>query len=331
VKKKSLFLFLLLLLFFCAWLLHGLLTSADNKPQWKILVIPTGDSLLGVAGQLQEAGLVSSTGKKTFVTAAVLRGWRKHLQPGRYRLSPSLSPWQILNIIVKGKVYTIWVTIPEGCTLNQIGEKLEEAGLGSRKDFLALSRQPGKFSHTFPLPASSLEGYLFPDSYQIDGRQGQADMIQKMLNRFDEVVWQGLFGRQAKISDRSLSAVVTLASLVEAEAKQDQERAIIAGVLQNRLTKGMKLQCDATVQYALGQRKERLSYSDLKVDSPYNTYLYYGLPPGPINNPGRASMVAALHPQASPYLFYVARPDGSHIFSRTYAEHLAAISALRRN
>jgi UPF0755 protein len=118
---------------------------------------------------------------------------------------------------------------------------------------------------------------------------------------------------------------------VEAEAKQDRERALIAGVLVNRLKKSMKLQCDATVQYALGQRKERLSYDDLKVDSPYNTYLHYGLPPGPINNPGRKSIAAARRPQASAYLFYVARPDGSHIFSRTYAEHLAAISALRRN
>jgi len=331
VRKQYFLFFLLVLLVFFAWLIHGLLTPAQNKSPWQILTISDGNSLLGVAEQLQQANLISPTGKKAFVAGAVLRGWRKKLQPGRYRLSPAQSPWQLLQIIVRGKVYTLWLTIPEGYTLQQMAEKFEAAGLGNQKDFLALTHQPAQFSHDFPLPATSLEGYLFPDSYQIDGRQGQVEMIQKMLDRFDEVVWQGIFGERAQPGQLSFAQTITLASLVEAEAKQDRERAIIAGVLANRLKTGMKLQCDATVQYALGQRKERLSYDDLKVDSPYNTYLHYGLPPGPINNPGRASIAAARRPQPSAYLFYVARPDGSHIFSRTYAEHLAAISALRRN
>jgi UPF0755 protein len=313
-----------------AWFFHNLLSPLDKKGAAKIIPISRGTALLEIAGQLRQERIISASGERAFVAAAVLRGWRSRLQPGRYYLAPSQSPWEILKILVAGKVYTTWLTVPEGYTLNQIGEKLEENRLGARNEFMALCAQPAKYHHAFPIPGASLEGYLFPDSYQIDGRQGAADIIQKMLDRFDEVVWRGLFKAQPRIGNRSLGEIITLASLVEGEARRPEERPLIAGVLLNRLKIGMRLECDATVQYALGQRKERLSFEDLKVNSPYNTYLRAGLPPGPINNPGRASVAAALHPEANPYLFYVARRDGSHIFSRTYAEHLAAIAAVRR-
>jgi UPF0755 protein len=331
VKKSALFrLMALLLIVIVAWLLYGLFTPLTKQAKAQIVVISPGASLLAVAGQLRDSEIISSTGQKALVTAAVLRGWRSRLQPGRYALSPAKSPWEILKMLVEGKVYTTWLLVPEGYTMEQIGEKLEEKRLGTRKEFLTLAAQPAKFAHAFPIPGASLEGYLFPDSYQVDGRQGPADIVQKMLDRFDQVVWRGSFERQTRVGGRSLAEILTLASLIEGEARRDNERPLIAGVLLNRLNEGMRLECDATVQYALGQRKGRLSYEDLKVNSPYNTYLHAGLPPGPINNPGNASIEAALHPRLNAYLFYVARKDGSHIFTHTYAEHLAAVAAVRR-
>jgi UPF0755 protein len=256
-------------------------------------------------------------------------GWRQ-VRAGDYALRRGMSALEILRAFERGRVMEEWITVPEGFALWQVAGLLEAKGLGSGENFLRAARSPGEFATGLPLPTDSLEGYLFPDTYKV-GRDANAPrtLVRMMLARFDEVVWRGLLGGQAPGS--SLHDVITLASLVEGEARLEAERALIAGVLSNRLKRGMMLQCDATVQYALGpgNHKGRLTYADLKIASPYNTYLHPGLPPGPINSPGRASIEAALHPADAPYLFYVARPDGSHIFSRTAAEHERAVTRVR--
>jgi UPF0755 protein len=280
-----------------------------------------------VAAQLRERGLIRSAW--AFTAAAAWRGGWRQAKAGDYAFRRGMSALEMLHAIERGAVISEWVTVPEGYAVRQIAALVEAEGLGRSEDFLIAARSSNVDDPGFPLPAAGLEGYLFPDTYRVSRHPGAArDLLEMMLARFDEVVWLGLLGGRAPNS--SLHEVITLASLVEGEAKLDAERPIVAAVLTNRLKLGMNLECDATVQYALGaNRKARLTYQDLKIESPYNTYLHAGLPPGPINNPGRASIKAALHPAAVSYLFYVARPDGSHVFSNTYAQHLRAIARVR--
>jgi len=181
---------------------------------------------------------------------------------------------------------------------------------------------------SFAPAGESLEGYLLPETYEFAYGTAAEDLVRRMVEELDRQFVKPNADAIAA-SKLSLHEIVTLASLVEREAKVAADRAKIAGVLTNRLSRGMKLQCDATVQYALGEHKPRLTFADLKVDSPYNTYLHAGLPPGPIACPGIASLRAALQPERTDALFYVARPDGSHVFTRTYEEHLAAIAQIR--
>lgn len=290
--------------------------------------VGSGEPAREAGRRLRAAGMIRSAFAFR-VAAAWGDGWRQ-VRAGDYALRRSMSALEILRTFERGRVIEEWITVPEGFALWQVAGLLEAKGLGWGEDFLGAARSPGEFATDSPLPTDSLEGYLFPDTYKV-GRDAKAPrtLVRMMLARFDEVVWRGLLGGQAPGS--SLHDVITLASLVEGEARLDAERALIAGVLSNRLKRGMMLQCDATVQYALGpgNHKERLTYADLTIASPYNTYLHPGLPPGPINSPGRTSIEAVLHPADVPYLFYVARPDGSHVFSRTAAEHERAVARVR--
>lgn len=286
-----------------------------------------GESASAVAIDLKDQGLIRSV--TAFRLAA---GWGdawREAKAGDYALRPDMSPMEMLRTIERGEVMSESLTVPEGLSVWQVANLFQDKGLGSADDLTRAASRAALWTADFPLPAGSLEGYLFPDTYRIFRHPtAAADLVQMMLRRFDDVVWRDMLGGRQPA--RPLQDVITLASLVEAEAKHDSERPVVAAVLLNRLKRGMKLECDATVQYALGpNRKDRLTYEDLKVASPYNTYLYPGLPPGPINSPGRASIEAALRPAAVPYLFYVARPDGSHVFSRSYAEHLRATARVR--
>jgi UPF0755 protein len=174
----------------------------------------------------------------------------------------------------------------------------------------------------------SLEGYLFPETYFIDEKTTCEDMAKRMVEQFEEIFSEA-YEHRAREAGLTPEKAVVMASLVEKEAKKDSERAIISGVLHNRLRTGMMLQCDATIQYVLPDRRKRLLYKDLEVESPYNTYKYHGLPPGPICNPGEPSIRAALWPRESEYYYYVARSDGSHVFSRTDMEHVRAKQQIR--
>ncbi len=299
----------------------------SGEPQ--LITVERGDSASDVAIMLQQKGLIRSA--DLLAAAAYATGKWRCIQAGRHELDGSMSALKMLDALCRGtRQAWRWLVIPEGYSVRQIADQIQEDGLGQASTFMDAASSPGSFVAAFPLDGRSLEGYLFPDTYRIDSGEDEVDIINQMLRRFDEVVWKQLFHERARYHGRSLSDTIILASLIEWEARRDTERPIIAGVLTNRLKRNQKLECDATVQYALGtDRKSRLTHADLLVDSNYNTYLHTGLPPGPICNPGEASIKAAMNPADVPYLYYVARADGSHVFSVTYGKHLEAISKVR--
>jgi UPF0755 protein len=303
------------------------LAPVDPSGPPRIIVVPKGQTSLQIGERLAAAGLIRAGWG--FAAAAQLRRVATRLQEGEYRLSPAMPLLQILDTLARGDVVLHQVTIPEGFTAAEIVDALAGAGIGTPKGLAALVQHGAP---TFPYAflsrtaSGSLEGFLFPDTYRIPRYLADRQIVQRFLTRFADVV---VPRARALASTRPLYEVITVASLVEREAKIPSERPVIAGVLYNRLARGMKLEVDATVLYALGRHKDVVTLDDLKVDSPYNTYRYAGLPPGPIANPGLASITAALRPADTRYLFYVARADGSHVFSRTFAEHLIAIRKYR--
>jgi UPF0755 protein len=294
-----------------------------------LVTVEEGDSVAEVATALWERGLIRNT--TSLVVAAYATGDWRRIQAGRHELDATMSPLDMLEALCRGsRTAWSWLTIPEGYTVHQIAEHVEETRLGSAPEFEAAAHAAATFGVAFPLPGDSLEGYLFPDTYRVDFGETERDIIAHMLRRFDDVVWKGLFEEESEHDGRSLLEILILASLVEWEAQLDEERSKVAGVLLNRLRRGQRLECDATVQYALGDgRKARLSYDDLSIESEYNTYVYKGLPPGPICSPGEASIRAAMAPADVTSLYYVAKPDGSHIFSDTFAQHQRAIRRAR--
>lgn len=289
----------------------------------KRITIDPGWSTARIAEHLEAEGLVRD---------AVYFRWRaagQSLKAGTYDIPANISVGELVALLAEGRTVRDWVTvtIPEGWTLEQMADRVAELGIADRAAFfqaLAMAKPPAGVEEKLPPGNRRLEGYLYPDTYRLQKGDGANELIALMRRRFDEVA------KELAIPPQRLHEVVTIASMVEREAKRPEERRRIAGVIYNRLKKGMKLQIDATVQYALGKHKERLLYEDLKVDSPYNTYRYPGLPPGPIAAPGRGALEAALHPERHDFYYYVARPDGSHVFSKTYEEHLRRIREIRR-
>jgi UPF0755 protein len=290
--------------------------------------VPNGAGVGRIGAILESEGVIRSA--TAFDWYVRWRGVGAKLKAGRYTLSGDMTLRQITRELVLGPLRAddglIRVTIPEGYTLRQIADTLDEKGVTDGKAFLQLATDPDAIADApadFPLPKQTLEGYLFPDTYAFPPHTPPARVIDAMLLNF-----YGRFARpyqqEIAASGRSLQRLATEASLVEREAKAPQDRARIAGVIDNRLQRGMKLQVDATVLYALGHHKDQVLTRDLEVDSPYNTYRHGGLPPGPIANPGLASLLAALRPEKHDFLYYVARPDGTHIFTRTRAEHETA-------
>lgn len=312
------------------WLHHQFLPAAPPGAPAVRLEIPRGASSKDIARLLAEKRLIKSP--LAFHLYLHYRGLDKSLQAGEYYLSPSLSPLEIAGALAAGRVALYRVTIPEGFTLKQIAARLAEAGLVDEERFWAAAAN-APFEYEFlkdgPQGSQRLEGFLFPDTYYFPKGMGEEQIIAAMLRRFREAFTPAMEAR-AKELGLSVRQVVTLASLVEREAKLDSERPLIAAVFYNRLRRGLKLESCATIQYLLDKPKPVLLEEDLKIPSPYNTYLNPGLPPGPIASPGLASLKAALYPAPVPYLYFVANPDGSHTFSRTLAEHLQASRAARR-
>lgn len=291
----------------------------------RIVAIPPGSTTRQIGELLTRAGLIRSP--RALVVAARLRRAGGRLRHGEYALAPTQGPLEIVDVLVEGRGLLHRVTIPEGFTIRQIADTLAAAGLVQRERFIDLATRGGRrFARPAlaGLPTDSLEGYLFPDTYHLPRSLDEEAVIGAMLDRFDAAV-DATVRDAARARGLTLHQLVTIASMVERETRLAAERPMVAGVIYNRLARGMRLEIDATVLYALGQHRDRVRLADLAVDSPYNTYRYEGLPPGPIASPGLAAIAAAARPAVVPYLFYVLKPDGSHHFSRTLAEHQAAV------
>lgn len=287
------------------------------------IVVPADSNARQIADILKKHELIRS--KSIFSSYCRRNNLDNQLKAGHFEFSRSQSLQEIVLAITQGQTVSTTITIPEGYTIKQIGELLEKRRICSQEQWQQALQKDDDFKFLQGLPSGSnrLEGFLFPDTYSLSEKPTAKEIINKMLNNFN-VIWDKNFARQAQAKNMDMYQVITLASMIEKEAKLGSERKTISGVIQNRLQAGMPLQIDATVVYCLGEHKDTVTYQDLKVDSPYNTYKYSGLPPGPIACPGKSSIKAALNPAQHSYYYYVSKGDGSHYFSRTYAEHLQA-------
>lgn len=308
------------------------LQAADDNTAQKEIIIAKGSSIKNIAAQLENQGIIRNA--NVFALYSKLSDKASKIKAGKYMLSSSMTVEEIVNKLASGKAETnaVRFTIPEGFELRQIVDRLEAEGLVDKAEFYeALNKS--EFNYEFlkgmPKRENNLEGYLFPDTYEVFKNATEKEIINKMLGRFDQVFTEE-YRQRAKELNMTLDQVVTLASIIEREAKLDKERKTISAVFHNRLKKNIKLQSCATVQYLLKEQKENLTYKDLEIDSPYNTYIYAGLPKGPIASPGAKSIEAALYPEKVDYLYFVANKDGSHVFTKTYQEHLNAQNKIRR-
>jgi len=322
--KKLAFLFLLILIAAAAAGVWVYLRVGDPYRGYQgaeqFVEIPAGAGSRTIGDRLVEAGIVRDA--TSFRVGLYVSGKGRHLQAGEYRFDRAMTPMEVIDKLARGDVYVINITFPEGLTMAEMGKIYETHELGPASAFVMAARDPSAIKALDPA-ARDLEGYLFPETYLLSRRSDAPQLVRLMTERFEHVFTPDL--RQAAAA-RGLTVrqAVTLASIVEKEASRPEERPIVAAVYENRLRIGMALQCDPTVIYALdraGKYTGNLRRDDLAFDSPYNTYRYPGLPPGPIASPGRASLEAAVHPAQVDFLYFVSRNDGSHEFARTLEEH----------
>ena len=289
----------------------------------RFIEIPQGTSTGGIGRRLAEAGIVADTW--TFRAALWWTGQARALKAGEYRFEGAATPVDVVTEIAEGRVYSRALTFPEGLTLAEMATLFESRGFGARQDFLKAASDPAPIADLAP-SARDLEGYLFPETYLLGRTATAAQLVSQMVDRF-RAVWTEVTAGQAP-EGLTPHQLVALASLVEKETAAPGERPLVAAVYRNRLRTGMALQADPTVVYALmrtGRYAGNIRKVDLTINSPYNTYRFQGLPPGPIAAPGRAALEAALAPADVRYLYFVSRNDGSHAFSETLKEHNANV------
>ena len=287
----------------------------------RIIDIPQGTSFRVIAESLERNGVIRDS--QDFLFAARLLGAQKKVRAGEYELTTAMTPLAVLRALVKGKVRRYFVTIPEGYSAADIAALLEGEGLADAGEFMARVRDRSAAA-SFGLKGESLEGYLFPDTYQFTRGMGADGVIRAMVERFKSVYYPEL-DEMARARGMGLEEVVTIASIIEKETGDPSERKLISAVLHNRLRKRIRLQSDPTVIYGIKDFDGNLTRAHLAARTPYNTYTRYGLPPGPIASPGRDSLEAAINPADEDYLYFVSKNDGTHHFSRTLAEHNRAV------
>jgi len=293
------------------------------------LKIPPGSSLQAISDSLYNRGVIRNPEFFRFVVQA--RGLETSLQAGVFKIRSKSSYHHLLYVLTHSRPQVIEVTVVEGLRAAEIAGLMEDHFRFDSTQFMSLA-EDSVFTAELGVPSSSLEGFLFPDTYKFFANESAESVIRKMVEQFFAVIPDSFYTRASNMG-WSMKKVVTMASIIEGEAVFDNERGKISSVYHNRLEKGMRLQADPTIQYIINGAPRRLLNKDLEIDSPYNTYLHRGLPPGPINNPGFESIKAALYPADTQYLYFVARGDGYHTFSRTNREHIQAkqhLQELRR-
>lgn len=290
------------------------------------VIIPEGATFRQATDSLARHGVIGSP--RGFRLYAKIRGRDRSIQPGTYLLQRGAGWGEVLTALILGRGIVHTVRIPEGLMLSQIAAILGKELKVVPESIAAVVRDTA-LRRRLDVPTPVIEGYLFPDTYQFPDGTSARDAVNRMVDRF-ETAWKPEWDERLRALAMTRHDVLTLASIVEKEARLAEERPIIAAVYLNRLRIGMALQADPTVQYALGRFGERVLYRDLEVKSDYNTYRNRGLPPGPICSPGIASIEAALFPADVPYIYFVAHPDGHHEFRRTFKEHLEARRLIRQ-
>lgn len=299
-------------------------SSAESR----LLTVPFGASVRDIGRMLQEADVIRSG---LLFAAHVRWSGSGPLQAGEYLFENPASLTQVVQILREGRVRQYRITIPEGLTLDEIIDRFVQEGLGRRRELEPLAGRTDLLDGLDP-EAADLEGYLFPDTYHFTRSDRELTLVSALVTRFKEV-WTPQRQQRADDLGLTIREVITLASLIEKETALPSERALVSAVFHNRLRRNIKLDCDPTIIYAIrksGDYDGVLHKSDLSLDSPYNTYLHAGLPPGPIANPGTASIDAALHPAPVRHLYFVSRNDGSHVFSTSYREHQRAVRRYQR-
>ena len=286
-----------------------------------VVDVPEGVSFSEVARLLHQRHVIKS--ERAFTWMGRFLNADRSIIPGEYEFHGGMGPATILSKMTKGEVIQYVVTIPEGFSVNQIADVLEAKQLADREAFLQATEDPA-FLRTLSLPHKNLEGYLFPDTYHFTRHMTPEMMIKAMVSRLKQTV-SDEYETRAEELGMPMHQVLTLASVIEKETARPHERPLISGVFHNRLRRNIPLQSDPTVIYDLHQFDGDLRKEDLSIESPYNTYVVVGLPPGPIANPGKAAIHAALYPASTDYLYFVSRNDGSHAFSTTLAEHNQAV------
>lgn len=310
----------------------GLFLAPEEKSREVVVSIPEGANPARIGQVLEEAGVIKSA--DAFVWTIKIKNRLKKNKPvvlkaGEMALDPSLPVWKTIDLIAKGNYKVYPFTVPEGRNIYEIAGMIQEAGLGSSADFLALCRDKN-FINTLGLNTDSLEGYLFPETYNFPKGTPLTSIIKTMTDTFFKV-WSK-YADEAKAKGWSRQTVITLASIVEKETGAPKERPIIAGVFWNRLAQGMRLQTDPTIIYGLlpDNFSGTITKKDIENPHPYNTYQRPGLPPGPIANPGEEAIKAVVRPDMVPYLYFVSKNDGTHEFSKTLADHNRAVDKYQR-
>jgi UPF0755 protein len=292
--------------------------------RWKEVMIPEGATYSRGIEILMNEGIIRN--RFIFQVLGRITDVATNLKPGYYHMNTSMSPWSVFSRVKKGMIVQHSVTIPEGSDLESIRVKLVETGLLHEESWELV--YDSQFLMSLGINAQSLEGYIYPDTYSFAKGMKPENIFRIMVQRLREVLDEDLLARAAELG-MSEREVLTLASIIEKEALYDRERPIISAVYHNRLKKNMRLQADPTVNYGV-QKSGAITRSDLKRATPYNTYVIYGLPPGPIASPGIRSIRAALFPSDVDYLYFVSKNNGTHHFSRTGKEHMKAVMTYQR-
>ncbi len=318
-----------ILLLFIFWFSLEFYRPSHALPEKVIFEVEKGQTAQDIAQALKKNGIIKKTwplilGYKIFFSS-------QSLKAGEYALQLPLSAKEVLQILAEGNVCLRPVTIPEGLIIEEIADLLETQNFAKKVDFVKISADTSSIS-AIDEEATSLEGYLFPETYSFAKGTSSGEIVTAMISQFHSVFGEKWKHRAEEIG-MSVREIVILASLIEKETSLPEEKKLVSAVFHNRLKKRMKLDCDPTIIYVLkreGNFTGRLRTKDLRLDSPFNTYLYPGLPPSPIANPGKDSLEAALYPAEENYLYFVSKNDGSHHFSHTFLEHQRAVNTYQR-
>ncbi len=315
------FISILALLATAVFFSYRLFSPIDIKEGDVIVRVMPGNTKHRIASELSKKGLLR--GEIDFSILSFLSD-RKNIKEGTYYITRGMSEYDMYRSLLAGPaVREKTITIIEGWTVAKISEYFSKEGFGTAEDFLEETKKDWSASYSFlsrTPPLSSLEGFLFPDTYRVFEDSSSRDIITKMLSNFDKK-FSDQMKRDARVRGFTILEVTTLASIIEREVATSQDRALVSDIFSRRLKKNMALQADSTVNYATGKSAPQASLSDIAIDSAYNTYKYRGLPPGPIGNPGLTSLKAALYPNANPYLYFLTSPDGRVHYSETFEDH----------